>query len=258
MNPSDRKRNRWLLGAAAALVGVVLLGLLLWSRYGPLEMVEPAGPMGVELPPLEMDVVSLEPVPKPSRRIPQASPAPGLEATPTPKRPMSDRERLEEITSNWVYRGYAGVGQDKTGRFTHHQRGESDFFVTLGDVVDGVTIEALEKEAAVARLRQATVTLILVPELRISPEQMAHPGIPTEEEVRQAKTAYWENYGKRFQVIGKRYTPRKGERMPPATPPSPEQVATAKARYMATWVPRLRERQTAAQRRPTPTPAQAH
>lgn len=256
MDLSASKNQRWLIALAVGGGVAVLLGLVLWGRYGTLETVEPGGSAGVELPPLDLDVASLEPVPQPSGRIPRASPGEQPQATPTPKRPVSDKERLEEITSNWVYRGYAGVGQDKTGRFTHHERGEADFFVTLGDMVEGVTIEELERKAAVARLGQATIALLLTPELRISPEQMAHPAIPSEEEVKQAMTAYWENYGKRFAQIGKRYTPRQGERMPPPKPPSPEQVATAKAGYLATWVPRFQQRQ-AQRRQPTPTPKPA-
>lgn len=251
---SGWKKHRWWIGSALGAVVLVLLGLVWWGRYRALETVGPRGPESVELPPLDLDMALLEPAPEPSSRVPRPSPREiQFPPTPTPKRPVSDSERLAEITSNWVYRGFAGVGQDKTGRFTHHQRGESDFFVTLGEVVEGVTIEQLEKEAAVARLGQATVAMPLVPELRISPEQMANPAIPSEEEVRQAMTAYWENWGKRFEQAAKRYTPRPGERMPPREPPSPEQVETAKARYLATWVPRFEQRR-AQRQTPTPTP----
>ena len=39
MNLSDGKPNRWLIALAVGGLGVVLLGLVLWGRYGTLETV---------------------------------------------------------------------------------------------------------------------------------------------------------------------------------------------------------------------------
>jgi len=251
MNSTEWKKNRRWIVIVAALALAAVGTLVWWGRMESLTTVGPPDPAGVELPPLDLGTLSLEPVPRPSVLL-EARPtgiSDSSRATPTPKKPESDADRLAEVTSNWVYRGYVGVGQDQTGRFTHHARNEEEFFMKVRDVREGVMVTRLTRQAAHASLGDATKILPLVPESRIRPEDMANPAMPNPEQIRQAKTAYWENYGKRFQQLAKKYTPRPGERMPPTAPPSQEQVATAKANYFATWGPyyeRLRAQRTPA------------
>jgi len=240
------RRRLALVGGAAVLV--VVVALVLWGRFNRLPTVEPGEPL--ELPPADVEIVRADTGPQPSRvRETPPEPAVPRTATPTPKRLDSDADRLSLITSNWVYRGFAGVGDNKRGRFTHSAKGEV-FFVNLGQVWEGVKVLDLDRLSAVAGLGSATILMPIVPEFPIDFQRMANPAIPSEAEVEAAQTRYWQQYGKRFNELGKRYTPRPGERMPPREPPSQEQAATAKARYIATMMPRFQ--QINAQRTPVP------
>ncbi len=236
------------LGGAAVLL---IVGFIFWSRSGRYETVEPASQFALPAPGFQVE--EGEPVPKPSLALAQPLVKPGELPTPVPIPTLSDADQLSAIMANWVYRGFVGLADQKTGRFTRYVPEDRDtvqFFIHEGEVLDGVTIERLDVLAAIARLGEATISLPLVPERRPNLEQIANPVIPSKEEVAAAQTAYWENYGKRFQEMGKRYTPRPGERMPPPQPPSAEDVEAAKSAYMATYAPLFEAQQ--AKRTPAP------
>ena len=173
--------------------------------------------------------------------------------TPGPPPLDSDLDRLQWIVKDWVYRGYAAIGQRKRGRFSSRKMEGKSFNIEEGQQLDGVTIVSLDRLAAIAGLGEATVTLPYVRELDMSLEDLREAmkdGPPSQEEVQKRMTEYWENYGKYFKEIGKRYTPKPGEIMPPDKPPSAEAVETAKARYYEVMMPTFQAR--AARRTPVP------
>lgn len=247
-----RSKAMMILGGIAA---VILLSFILWTRIGGLPTVE--SEFDVELPPLDIGQVALVPEPRQAeseRVLPEISPLPRTpqpEVTPTPEPLSSDADRLSLVTSNWVYRGFAGLGDEQQrGRFTHFQRGGEIFYASVGDVIEGVTISRLDRLSAEAQLGEATIVMALVRERQFTLEEMSNPEIPDEQRVRQAMTAYWEDFGKRAMEIGKRYTPQPGQIMPPPQPPSQEEAEAAKARYMATWAPHFE--QMSSERTPLP------
>jgi len=238
-----------LIGAAV----IVVLVLLIRAQFSTLPTVEPES--RYELPPPGVSLSGTAPEARPSKGIPgvEAGQPDSSGPTATPKPTISNLDRLAEITANWVYRGFVQIGDRKRGRFTRYvpeSRETEVFFANESEVFEEVTLESLEMLAAVARLGEATVSLPLVPERRFTADQMVNPQIPSEEEVKAAQTAYWENYGKRFKEMGKKYTPRPGEIMPPPEPPSAEDVEAAKKRYMATFAPMFQ--QQSAMRTPVP------
>lgn len=251
---SDGGNRKRLIPVALGGVAVLLIaGYFLWSRSGRYETVDPASQFALPAPGFQLE--EGKPVPKPSLALVQEIADPGGVPTPVPIPTLSEADQLSAIMANWVYRGFVGLGDQKTGRFTRYVPEDRDtvqFFLREGEVLDGVTIEKMDVLSAIGRLGEATISLPLVPERRPSLEQIANPAIPSKEEVVAAQTAYWENYGKRFAEMGKRYTPRPGERMPPPQPPSPEEIEEAKKNYLATYAP-LFEAQQAAR---TPVPGE--
>jgi hypothetical protein len=240
------------LVVAVVIVGAIVVGVILWAQVRSLPV---AGSEGgdVDLPPVEISRA-----PAPEQRAPRAKPVdqpdqPVMTVTPTPTIAESDQEKLERITSNWVYRGFAGVGEENTGRFTEiieDWKTTEEFFIRQGAERRGVQVVKLSKLAATVGLGEATLAMPLVRDIRVNLSERGMPAIPSEGEVKAAMTHYSEVYGKRFREMAKHYTPKPGEIMPPPEPPSPEQVATAKARYMATWAPQFQR--ASDQRTPVP------
>ena len=124
------------------------------------------------------------------------------------------------------------------------------FFLRQGEELEGVSVDKLDRLAAVVSLGEATLMMPLIQQRMPDFQQMEKPSIPTNEQVAAAQTKYRELYGKWFELMGAKYTPRPGERMPPAKPPTEEENRLAMESYFETHVPLLKRQN--AQRTPVP------
>lgn len=236
------------------ILGGIVLAILLYFAAGALRdggLRRIGADEEVELPRVSVDTLAVTPgafAQQEESIQPRLSPrrTPGPTGTPTQIPLSSDKDRLLWITKDWVYRGFQQIGDWKRGRFTHQKLANESFHAREGEVIEkGVAVVSLDRLVAVVGLGEATHSLACVPEPEYTLEQMRkryQDGPPSQEQIHANMTAYWENYGKRFNEAGKRYTPKPGERMPPREPPSVEQQQTARAEYLERVMPTLKAR----------------
>lgn len=210
-NPAPWKKYLPLLLVAAG--GSLLLIILLPGSFEQLE-----SDQEYELPPLSL----AEGVPRQIRTLaspdePQPEVTPVL--TPTPQAvelPPSDQNLLEAITAFWMYRGYAGLGNDRQGIFIDKRHNEP-FRMALGDERERVTAQELHSATAVLGLGTATVTLTLISDAALDAAGEIAESL---EQVQAQLTVYWESHGKRHAYLGREYEKEIGTRMPEMLDPA--------------------------------------
>ena len=246
------ERNLLILIIVGIAAGLLLVFLLVRALRGGYETVDPIAQF--ELPPPDVQVEGESPRARPSVALhsieDQQTPTP----TFTPKPTLSDEEQLAEITANWVYRGFAGLGEQKTGRFTRYVpegRETVQFFIRQGDALQGVTVDKLDVLAAVASLGEATVMLPLVPE---TPPECQPDGKSIHSFQRGSRCGADCRIGKTtvsaFSKWENDIHPDRARLCPRPKPPTEEENKAAMNRYMATYAPLMK--QQSAQRTPVP------
>lgn len=160
------------------------------------------------------------------------------DSTPDTVPEMTDMDILQEKITNWAYRSFMQVGDQKSGTFENDETLQV-LQVTEGYEFDGLHFLSLTENAAVVGLGSASKTLsLIVKQEPIPVVEAATPGPPSADERERRRRRYQEEAMPTFQHIASQYTPLPWVTIR-TTPPSAEEVETAVAAYYETMRPTI-------------------
>ena len=160
------------------------------------------------------------------------------EAESPPDKEVNELEILLAKTSQWVYREFIELGDEKLGKIQNHETNEL-WQVQEGEVYNDVVISRLTYNTCAVALGDASRAIPLTPPLEI-PRDEIFKGPPAQEDIEKRVKYYKDFIQPTFEAMASKYTPGPHETMP--VPLSEEEIAKNVEHYMKHIAPTFAER----------------